>query len=181
MAEPRLSEHFQTRQPSVIRVSQIKFAERKDGVEAVNVAIGDVSLPMYPAMAERMRNLCAVGSPFADNVVKYSATVGRQEANEAFLNVIASSVLDASQLVSQITDGGSQAMELTVVGTCGPAGSSTRPLLLIDAAYTNYKAFASRLGRATVSVSRRLQDNGTFALPVMDEIEKVTSVLQEKE
>lgn len=173
MAEPRLSEHFQTRQPSVIRVSQIKFAQRKDDVQAVNVSIGNVSLQMYPAMADRMRNLGAAGSPFADNVVKYSATVGRAEANEAFLNVIASSGLDTRQLVSQITDGGSQAMELTVVGTCGPAGSSLRPLLLIDAAYTNYKAFASRLGRATVSVSRKLQDNGTFALPVMDEIEKV--------
>jgi len=57
-----------------------------------------------------------------------------------------------------------------IVGCCGPAGSDERPLLLIDAAYTNYKAFAERLGRATVSITRTLEPNGKFALPAIDEI-----------
>ena len=38
-------------------------------------------------------------------------------------------------------------MELVITGCCGPAGSTERPLMLIDAAYTNYKAFAERVGR----------------------------------
>ena len=164
---PILSEHFRNRAPSAIRVASIKFAERKDGTEAINVAIGNVSLPMHPAMIERMKNL-----PFQDGVVKYTATVGTEECCQAFLNVIASSGAPTEGLYAQVTDGGSQAMELVIVGVCGPAGTKERPLLMIDAAYTNYLAFASRVGRATVSVRRHLNENGKFSLPPLDEIER---------
>ena len=170
---PQLSAHFRTREPSVIRVSQIRFAQRKDDTQAINTAIGNVSLPMHPAMIERMRTLDAPGSPFADGVVKYSATVGLAETHEAFLNVIASSGFSTEGLHAQITDGGSQGMELVILGACGPAGSDERPLLLIDAAYTNYRSFAERLGRATVSITRTLQPDGKFTLPPVDEIERV--------
>lgn len=172
-SKPELSAHFQSRRPSVIRVAQFKFFERTDGTEAINVAIGNVSLPMHPAMIERMRRLGAPGGPFADGVVQYTKTAGLDETHKAFLNIIASSGFTVEGLRVQITDGASQAMEIAVLGTCGPAGSQDKPLLLIDAAYTNYKAFAQRLGRATVSVSRTLQENGKFTLPPLDEIEKV--------
>ena len=172
MVEPRLSAHFAVRQPSVIRLAQIEFAKRGDGTEDLNVAIGNVSLPMHPAMQERMRQLDVAQSPFADGVVKYSATGGLAETNAAFLNVIASSGFATNGLFSQVTDGGSQAMELVTVGCCGPAGSTEKPLLLIDAAYTNYKAFAERLGRATVSVTRTLGDDGRFSLPSAAEMEE---------
>ena len=46
-------------------------------------------------------------------------------------------------------------------------------LLLIDAAYTNYNAMASRLGRKTVSISRHLEENGKFTLPNISDIEKI--------
>jgi len=169
---PKLSAHFASRQPSVIRISQIKFAERTDDTQAINVAIGNVSLPMHPAMIERMKALGAPDSPFCDGVVKYSSTVGLPETNQAFLNVIASSGFDTEGLISQVTDGGSQAMELVILGACGPAGSVERPLLLIDAAYTNYKSFAERLGRRTVSITRTLQADGKFTLPSLEEIER---------
>ncbi len=173
MAEARLSAHFLARQPSAIRVAQIRHGERTDGVEAVNVAIGNVSLPMHPAMIERLRRLGAADSPFRDGVVKYTATMGEPETNRAFLHVIASSGFAVDGLRTIVTDGGSQAMELVVVGCCGPAGSEERPLLLIDAAYTNYKAFARRLGRATVSMTRTLRADGQFTLPDTDEIERI--------
>jgi aspartate aminotransferase len=64
-------------------------------------------------------------------------------------------------------------MEIAVAGCCGEAGSPDGPMLLIDAAYTNYKAFANRLGRATVSVCRMLGEDGKFTLPGFDEIESV--------
>jgi aspartate aminotransferase len=172
-SKPQLSAHFQGRRPSVIRVAQFKFFERTDGTEAVNVAIGNVSLPMHPAMIARMRRLGEPGSPFAGGVVQYTKTAGLDETHQAFLNIIASSGFGIEGLRAQITDGGSQAMEIAVLGTCGPAGSQERPLLLIDAAYTNYKAFAQRLGRATVSVTRTLQENGKFTLPPLDEIERI--------
>ncbi len=42
MAQPKMSDHFQSRKPSSIRIAQIKFLERTDGTEDVNVAIGNV-------------------------------------------------------------------------------------------------------------------------------------------
>jgi aspartate aminotransferase len=169
----QLSAHFAGRRPSVVRVAQMRFAERTDGTCAINTAIGNVSLPMHPAMLARLRSLGEEPSPFAGGVVNYTPTVGREETNRAFLNLIAASGFGTTDLWSQVTDGGSQAMELIVIGTCGPAGSRERPLLLIDAAYTNYKAFADRLGRATVSVTRTLDAEGKFSLPSMAEIEAV--------
>jgi len=171
MQAPLLSEYFNKRGPSAIRLAQIEFAKRKEPVEVVNTATGNISLPMHPAMQERMFKLQNQG-PFVDGVVKYSATVGISETNQAFLNVIASSGFQTKGLFTQITDGGSQAMELVTLGVGGQAGSSKSPLLLIDAAYTNYQAMAQRLGRTTVTVSRTLQDHGKFTLPDMDHIEK---------
>jgi aspartate aminotransferase len=173
MTEPSLSAHFRGRSPSAIRVAGIRFAERTDDTEAINVAIGNVSLPMHPAMIERLSHLRDEGSPFRDGVVQYTSTVGLDETRRAFLHTIASCGLDADGLHCQITDGGSQAMELVTVGLCGPAGGGTEPLLLIDAAYTNYLAFAQRLGRPTVSITRTLGDDGKFALPDLAEIERV--------
>jgi aspartate aminotransferase len=170
---PTLSQHFEGRQPSAIRVASIRFAERGGDTEAVNVAIGNVSLPMHPALVQRMRTLADAESPFASGVVRYTPTVGLAETNRAFLNILAASGCPTEGLHSQITDGGSQAMELVIAGICGAAGSQDRPLLLIDPAYTNYGAFASRLGRATVTITRSLDESGRFELPAIDEIESV--------
>lgn len=175
IAKPVLSAHFRDRQPSAIRVASIKFAERKDGTEAINVAIGNVSLPMHPAMTARMHGLAKPESPFKDGVVKYTGTVGTDECREAFLKIIASSGCPTDGLHVQVCDGGSQAMELIILGVCGPAGSTERPLMLIDAAYTNYVAFASRVGRATCSVTRKLLPSGKFELPSMEDLEVAIS------
>jgi aspartate aminotransferase len=167
-----LSAHFRRREPSAIRIAGIRFAERREGTEAIQVAIGNVSLPMHPAMIDRMSRLASPGSPFAEGVVRYTPTVGLDETREAFFRVIAASGLDTDGLHCHVTDGGSQAMELAIVGLCGPAGSGERPLLLIDPAYTNYQALAERTGRATVSIARRLGEDGKFALPDLGEIER---------
>ena len=170
---PILSEHFQHREPSDIRLAQIEFMKRGEPVEAVNVAIGNVSLPMHPAMIRRMAALAAADSPFRDGVVKYTPTVGLEETQAAFLNVIASSGFPTQGLHAQITDGGSQAMELILLGVCGAAGSGKRPLLVIDPTYTNYEAMARRTGRATVSMTRTLGADGRFTLPRAEEIERL--------
>lgn len=162
---PVLSEHFQERQPSVIRRAQIEFARRRDGAKAVNVAIGNVSLPMHPAMVRRLHSLGAAGSPFQSGAVMYTPTVGTDEARRAFLHVLAASGLDTEGLQVQVTDGGSQAMELVVTGVCGRPGLQEKPLLIIDPTYTNYTSFARRLGRRTVSTRRSLREDGSFGLP----------------
>lgn len=56
MNKPILSEHFQSREPSDVRLAQMKYDERKVKPEAViNVGIGNVSLPTNPAM---QKNVC---------------------------------------------------------------------------------------------------------------------------
>ncbi|MCA9385900.1 aminotransferase class I/II-fold pyridoxal phosphate-dependent enzyme [Candidatus Dojkabacteria bacterium] len=166
---PLLSSHFSSRQPSAIRAAQIAFSQRTDDVRSINVAIGNVSLPMHPAMVERMKSLGMNGSPFDSGIVKYSATVGFEETNQAFLHIISASGFSVEKLVSQVTEGGSQAMELCILGTC----DKDRPLLLLEAAYTNYTSMAKRLGIETLSVSRSLQGNGTFSMPDMQVLEEL--------
>jgi len=173
MATPKMSALFDSRQPSVIRMAQIRFDERDDGTEAINVAIGNIQLPMYPAMITRLHNMDAADSPFREGVVKYSATSGSPECVDAFMNVIASSGFDTEGLHGHITEGGTQAMELLITGMCGAGGSGEKPLLLIDAAYTNYKTLCQRLDRDTCSITRTLGDDGKFSLPAMADIEAV--------
>ncbi|MBF0207822.1 MAG: aminotransferase class I/II-fold pyridoxal phosphate-dependent enzyme [Oligoflexia bacterium] len=181
---PKLSDHFAARKPSAIRLAQIEFMRRltqntNEKIEVVNTAIGNVSLPMHPAMQKRLRELGQEGASFADGVIKYSATVGNENACKTFLHIIASSVgtniedSNISKLRVQVTDGGSAAMELIILAVGGGAGSGDRPILLIDPAYTNYRAFAERLGRRVVSVSRSLGRDGKFSLPNWAEIETV--------
>ncbi len=173
LENPNLSRHFLKRSPSAVRMTQIAFAGRKDGVKAINLAIGNVSLPVHPAIKERLKRLTAPESPFKDGVIKYSQSAGLEETRKAFLHIIASCGLETKGLYAQITDGSSQAMELMIVGVCGPAGSEEKPLLIIEPFYTNYMDFARRLGRRVVTVSRRLQADGQFSLADLGDIEEV--------
>ena len=171
MSKPELSEHFQTRRPSAIRLAQMEFGKRTDRIREINVAIGNVTLPIHPAMQHRLFNLDAPESPFREGVIKYTPTKGMDETTEAFINIIGSSGFETRLLHPLVTDGASQSMEIVIMGACGPAGSSTKPLLLIDPAYINYTDFACRLGRKTISVLRQLKAGGAFTLPDIGKIE----------
>ena len=59
MQNPSLSNHFKGRKPSSIRQAQIKFSNREDRkkVKVINLAIGNVSLPIHPSMRKRMESL----------------------------------------------------------------------------------------------------------------------------
>jgi aspartate aminotransferase len=174
MNKPVLSSHFQSRTPSDIRLAQMKYEERKVKPQAViNVGIGNVSLPTNPAMMKRMFSLDAAESPFSKGVIRYSTTAGFKECQDAFKNILKCEGFDTSNLYVQITDGGSAAMEILLLGVCGPAGSDERPLLMIDPAYTNYISFAERIGRRIVTVKRKLNEKGKFSLPEIDKIEEM--------
>lgn len=174
MSKPILSAHFESRKPSAVRLAQMKYEEREVKPEAViNVGIGNVSLPANPAMQKRMFELNAPDSPFASGVIRYTTTAGTEESRNAFRNILECEGFDTSKLHIQVTDGGSAAMELLLIGTSGPAGSGEKPLLMIDPAYTNYISFAQRTGRSTVTVKRHLSDDGNFTLPEINEIEEV--------
>jgi aspartate aminotransferase len=70
-----------------------------------------------------------------------------------------------------ITDGGSQAMEIMMLGVCGP--KSERPLMLLDPAYTNYIEFGKRLSIPIVSANREILADGSFNSLNLNEIELI--------
>ncbi|MCX6823218.1 MAG: aminotransferase class I/II-fold pyridoxal phosphate-dependent enzyme [candidate division SR1 bacterium] len=168
MSTPQLSKYFASKQPSSLRRAQMEFSKRTDGVKAINVSIGNVSLPMHPAMQERMFHIANSDTALAQGIVQYSQTVGLPETQEAFLHIIASSGCDTNGLYAQVTDGGSQAMELLLLGV---SDANDKPIMLIDPAYSNYLSFAARTSRNIVTLARTLNDEGSFLLPSKDIIE----------
>ena len=161
---PSISDHYIKREPSSIRKAQILFQSRPDFsiVEVINLAIGNISLPMHPAMLSRLKSIGKPDSPFADGVVQYTASEGTAECKTAILNSINA---ELSQNISNdincvITDGGSQAMELMLLGVSGTSGG--KPIMVIDPLYTNYVEFAKRLSIPMVSLERNLNADGSF-------------------
>ena len=168
---PQLSPHFESRKPSVIRLSQILFNQRadRDTVRCINLAIGNVSLPMHPALQQRMRSLGEGKSPFAGGVVMSSATAGLPETRRAMLHVIGSSGLSTAGLEPLITDGGSSSMEIMALGVAGP--KSERPLVLVNPIYTNYADMCRRGAIPFVAVPRELRADGYFTRPDLGALE----------
>ncbi len=169
MKTPELSKHYKGRTPSAIRSAQIEYSNRKDkdSLEVINLAIGNISLPMYPAMNNRMKEIGV--NRFADGVVGYTPTVGNDETIKAFLNILQAEGIDTSNIYPSITDGGSSAMELMMLGVCGPA--SKRPIMLLDPVYTNYLEFAKRLAIDVITTARNINEDGSFASINIKEIE----------
>lgn len=174
MTQPVLSAYFDAKTPSGVRLAKMRYDLRENKPQAViNVGQGNVPLPTNPAMQKRLFNLGQAGSPFEKGAIRYAPAAGTDECRAAFKNILSCEGFDTSKLHVQVTDGGSSAMEIMILGLCGPAGTDEAPLLLIDPAYTNYLGFAKRVGRKTVTVKRELMDDGKFSLPSHDEIEKL--------
>ncbi len=177
MSKPVLSAHFESREPSDVRLAQMKYDEREIKPEAViNVGIGNVSLPTNPAMMKRMFELDAPESPFAKGVVRYTGTAGTEECRTAFKNILNCEGFDTDNLFVQVTDGGSAAMELAILGICGPAASGEKPLMMIDPASPITFPFHNELEEKTITVKRQLEEDGNFTLPEIDNIEEVIKV-----
>ena len=169
MAEAKLSAHFATRRPSVIRMAQIEFAERRDGVQRDQRRHRQrLACRCTRPCSERLRTPGrAAAAPFAQGVVKYTATVGCAETNAAFLQRDRRQRFrDRPACTARSPTAAARPWNWSSSAAAARPASSERPLLLIDAAYTNYKAFAERLGRRTVSITRTLGDDGRFSLPV---------------
>ena len=175
MPTPPISKHYQGRTPSAIRLAQILFERRpdKDEVGVINLAVGNVSLPMHPAMRQRMASLAETPSPFAEGTLRYTPSVGMAETRRAFTRLIEIAGFDVEGLECLVTDGGSQAMELMILGVAGPA--ATRPIMLLEPVYTNYIHLARRVGSFHVAAPRSMDDLGRFSPPDIDALEREIS------
>ena len=161
---PSLSRHYINRKPSAIRKAQILFESRSDRheIEVVNLAIGNISLPMHYKMLNRLNGLGKPDSPFSKGIVRYSSSEGSEECKKAIIKSIAAEIPNQNifDLDCVITDGGSQAMELMLLGVAGT--SSKNPLLVIDPLYTNYVEFANRLSVPISSILRTRNETGSY-------------------
>ena len=174
---PSISDHYDKREPSSIRKAQILFQSRQDcsNIEVINLAIGNISLPMHPAMLSRLKGIGEPDSPFAKGVVQYTSSEGTAECKTAILNSINAELsLNIPQNINcVITDGGSQAMELMLLGVSGT--SSGEPIMVIDPLYTNYVEFAKRLSIPMVSLERNSNSDGSFGNLDSTKIRKIIS------
>ena len=172
--KPKLSNHFKTRSPSAIREAQIVFSNRadKNEVDIINLAIGNISLPMHPAMIQKMKDLG--NTSFSDGIVKYTPTIGTDNARVAFLKILSSLDIETRDILCNITDGGSAAMELMLLGVCGP--NSIQPIMLLDPAYTNYVDFSKRLSIPIITNERKLKNNGSFENLDLEKIKELIRI-----
>ena len=113
-------------------------------------------------MLSRLKFIGESDSPFAKGVVQYSASEGTAECKTAILNSINAELdLNISENINcVITDGGSQAMELMLLGVSGT--SDGEPIMVIDPLYTNYVEFAKRLSIPMISFERNSNADGSF-------------------
>jgi aspartate aminotransferase len=167
---PSISKLVSSREPSPVRMAGILLRERTDNVDAINLAIGNVRLPMHPIMQERLTNLGSQEpnlNPFSSGVISYPPTTGTAEARNAFKKFIAAgNSRDTDSLNVLITNGGSQAMELALLAAGGSAGS----VLLFEPTYSNYLAFGERLDVDINGIETRIDASGSYQLPSDTEI-----------
>lgn len=178
--DSKFSNFFNNVRPSGLRFAQTVFNKRveddiehgRSPVEAVNVAIGSVSLKTHPKMLERY--LKPANEDLINGIWRYGETPGTKIANDVFIKIIKAFLPDGvdPNLYSVVQGGGSEVMRTALLGVCGDAGSGERPLLVMNPTYTNYKAVADELGKRIVSVPRALDRKGNFSDVDIKEIEK---------
>ncbi len=175
----RFSNFFNNIKPSGLRMAQTIFEKRSEKdvaegrvpIEAVNVAIGSVSLKTHPKLLERY--LHPEDETLIKGIWRYGETPGTKKANGVFIKIINAFLPADAQpkLYSIVQEGGSAVMRTVLLGVCGDAGSDDRPLLVMNPTYVNYKAVADELGRKIVSVPRALDRHGNFSHVTVEEIE----------
>ncbi len=176
----KFSNFFNNLKPSGLRLAQTIFDKRarddlknnREPIEAINVAIGSVSLKTHPRLLERYLN--PLNKELKSGIWRYAETPGTDKANAVFIKIIKAFLPEDvnPKLYSIIQDGGSGAMKTAVLGLCGDAGKDEKPLLVMNPTYTNYKAVTDELARKIVSVERALDREGNFNDVAIEEIEK---------
>jgi aspartate aminotransferase len=171
------SDFFRSIAPSCIRKSSIVFSDRvkKTGeyVNAINVAIGNISLPTYPAMLKRLLFIEDIN--LKKGIWRYTQTEGIDSVNQTFKKIIKSFLRPglAPELFTMVDTGASHVMKLVMLGVCGNFNGINRPLMMLDPVYTNYISIGQELGREIVAIDRELNSDGTFSDVEIDTIEKI--------
>jgi len=171
------TDFFNSIAPSCIRKSSIVFSDRlkrtNESVSAINVAIGNISLPTHPAMLRRL--LSVEDENLKKGVWRYTQTEGIDSVNQTFKNIIKSFLKPGlePELFTMVDTGASHIMKLVMLGACGKFKGVNRPLMMLDPVYTNYISIGQELGREIVAIDRELNADGVFSDIETDTIEKI--------
>lgn len=180
MKDSKVSNFFNAVKPSGLRMAQTIFGKRvekdiksgKQPIEAINVAIGSVSLKTHPKLLDRY--LHPEDENLINGIWRYGETPGTKKANDVFIKIINAFLPKEGrpELYSIVQEGGSAVMRTVLLGVCGDAGKDEKPLLVMNPTYTNYKAVADELGKRIVAVERALDRHGNFGYIAVEEIER---------
>ncbi len=151
------SKYFQNLTISAIRQAQQCFSNRTDSTKAINASIGNVSLPIHPAMLKRLKEI-GKDPELGQGIVKYTATSGREDTKRAFKKMISLCGAKTDDLELIVTNGGSQAMDLALLGCC----QTQRPLIISEPTYSNYISIANSYKIPIVVLPYSLCTDGHF-------------------
>ncbi|PMP85499.1 MAG: pyridoxal phosphate-dependent aminotransferase [Thermodesulfobium narugense] len=172
-----MSDFFNSIAPSCIRKSSIVFSNRLKNtgeyVNAINVAIGNISLPTHPAMLKRL--LFIEDENLKKGIWRYTQTEGIDSVNQTFKKIIKSFLKPGidPELFTLVDTGASHIMKLVILGACGKFAGVNKPLMMLDPVYTNYISISDELGRDIVAIDRELNSDGIFSDIDIDTIERV--------
>jgi aspartate aminotransferase len=139
----------------------VPFAEeaKKKGIKVYHLNIGqpDIESPKEALDAVKNSNI---------KVVEYSNSAGNLSLREGLAKYYQNIGIDVKAENINITNGGSEALQLALAITCDPEDE----VIVFEPFYTNYNAFALQNDVKLHPITTRIE-NG-FALPPMNELEK---------
>lgn len=163
-----MSQLYQNSEPSAIRRALIIANERiKTEKEAQGTptdflvaCIGNVKLPTYPTIQERMRDF-SLDTYLSKGIIPYPATCGLPDAQQAFRNIIYSFLPEDQrpELHVIVADGSTPMMRLAILGVTETDG---KPLLAFNPLYSNYPSIAQEHDREIVCLERKLTETGKW-------------------
>ena len=155
-----LSKKAQAMPASPIR-KLVPFADaaKKRGVKVYHLNIGqpDIESPVEALNAVKENEL---------KVVAYPKSGGNDSLREGLVGYYKGIGIDLEPADINITNGGSEALQIALSVTCNPADE----VIVFEPFYTNYNSFALQNDVRLKPITTKIEDG--FALPPMSEVEK---------
>ena len=134
-------------------------AAKKRGIKVYHLNIGqpDIESPKEALDAVKNNKL---------KVVAYAKSGGNDSLREGLVGYYKSIGIDLEPADINITNGGSEALQIALSVTCDPDDE----VIVFEPFYTNYNSFALQNDVKLVPITTHIEDG--FALPPMSEVEK---------
>ena len=133
---------------------------KKSGVKVYQLHIGQPDVETPDTFFEGLNN-------YKEKIVKYTNSAGIIELRESFSKSYAKVGIDVSPEEILITQGGSEAIQITLETICNPGDE----VLVPEPYYTNYDSFLRIADAKLVPIETSIENH--YHLPEKEEIEKL--------